>query len=281
MIEGGYFKMARKIIESEIFQKPPLYLKVWVYLLAKAQHKPVRGLECGEFFTSAEEICEACTWYVGFRKERPTRKQIHHILGYFRGVCEVVTNGCLNEPTNGTPNEPMIETTRVKNGMKIKVVKFDDYQDVQTYVSGNSVANGTHSCTERDSEPSYDGCDEYAHACAPASSATGDNLQYKEGRKKYIPPIVPRGDDVFSDYAGEDAELFSVLKDFEAMRKQQKKPMTERAQKKLLTELDKLSAGDRTTKLELLNQSILHCWLSVYPLKETPEPPASQYKFRN
>lgn len=55
------------------------------------------------------------------------------------------------------------------------------------------------------------------------------------------------------------------------MRKHQKKPMTEREQKKLLTELDKLSGGDRSAKLELLNQSILHCWLSVYPLKETLE----------
>jgi len=38
LIPGGYILLSRKLIESEIFKKPPLYIKVWNYLLLKAQH---------------------------------------------------------------------------------------------------------------------------------------------------------------------------------------------------------------------------------------------------
>ena len=64
------------MIESGIFQKPPLYLKVWIYLLARAQFKDYGELKRGELLTSIGEIQEACSYYVGFRKEKPSEKQI-------------------------------------------------------------------------------------------------------------------------------------------------------------------------------------------------------------
>lgn len=78
--------------------------------------------------------------------------------------------------------------------------------------------------------------------------------------------------DVWAEYAGEDTELLGALRDFEVMRVKRRKPMTERARKLLLTELDKLAAN-RQDKIDILYQSIVRCWDSVYPLKSgSPAP---------
>lgn len=76
---------------------------------------------------------------------------------------------------------------------------------------------------------------------------------------------------VWEDYAGDDAELLAVLRDFEQMRQQRKKPMTSRAKKMLLNKLDKRSGGVREIKIRMLEDSILHCWDEVYmPKAEEP-----------
>jgi hypothetical protein len=75
---------------------------------------------------------------------------------------------------------------------------------------------------------------------------------------------------IFADYAANDVDLRKALSDFETMRKSIKKPMTDRAREMLLSELDRL-ASDSQTKVAILNQSILHNWLSVFPLKTEKE----------
>jgi hypothetical protein len=84
VIPGGYILLARKIIESEIWKKPPLYLKVWVYLLARAQHSKYKNLEKGQLITSIPEIQENCSWYVGCRKVMPSKDQIFQIIEFLR-----------------------------------------------------------------------------------------------------------------------------------------------------------------------------------------------------
>jgi len=43
-IPGGYILLSRRLIESEIWDKPPMYLKVWIYILTKARHKANQNL---------------------------------------------------------------------------------------------------------------------------------------------------------------------------------------------------------------------------------------------
>ena len=62
-------------------------------------------------------------------------------------------------------------------------------------------------------------------------------------------------------------DLKECLKDFIKMRAAKKKPMTDRALKMLLNELDKLESTDER-KIKVLEQSILNCWQSVFPLKD-------------
>lgn len=72
---------------------------------------------------------------------------------------------------------------------------------------------------------------------------------------------------IFADFASGDADLLSALQDFEAMRNKIKKPMTDRAKKLLLAELEKLSL-DRMEQIAILNQSITRCWAGVFALKD-------------
>ena len=68
-------------------------------------------------------------------------------------------------------------------------------------------------------------------------------------------------------YADGDSELLHALLDFEAMRKAIKKPLTERAKQLLCNSLDKL-AQQGENRVACLNQSILHNWQAVYPVKQ-------------
>ena len=68
-------------------------------------------------------------------------------------------------------------------------------------------------------------------------------------------------------YCGNDGELAWALSDFIEIRKQLKAINSRRAITTLLSELDRLSGGDRLTKLLLIRQSIANSWKSVFPLK--------------
>jgi len=75
------------------------------------------------------------------------------------------------------------------------------------------------------------------------------------------------GLDILIDYYTSNEELKETLRDFIKMRKSIKKPMTDKAMNLLTGKLDKLGSTD-TEKIELLNQSILNSWCSVFPLKK-------------
>ena len=97
------------------------------------------------------------------------------------------------------------------------------------------------------------------------------NKEYKNNksiRNIYISDIV----------ASEPAELHDYLNDFVKMRKSIKAPLTARALKAVLKELEKLSGGDIETKTAILEQSIVKCWKTVYPLKNEQNTKQSEYK---
>ena len=64
-----------------------------------------------------------------------------------------------------------------------------------------------------------------------------------------------------------DEELKQLLREFVKMRKDMKKPMTDRAVTMLLNKLTELSKDVQTQK-KILEQSIFRGWLSVFPLEQ-------------
>lgn len=70
---------------------------------------------------------------------------------------------------------------------------------------------------------------------------------------------------VIAEYT-ENKDLQDALHDFVDMRTKVRKPLTVRAMKLSLNELDKLAIDD-VTKIAIVNQSIVHSWLTFYKLQ--------------
>lgn len=70
---------------------------------------------------------------------------------------------------------------------------------------------------------------------------------------------------VIAEYT-ESKDLQDALHDFVDMRTKVRKPLTVRAMKLSLNELDKLAVDDMT-KIAIVNQSIVHSWLTFYKLQ--------------
>lgn len=78
------------------------------------------------------------------------------------------------------------------------------------------------------------------------------------------PPTPPRG------RVDVPEALMENWNGFCEMRKKIKKPLTDRAAKMILNELERLAPEDITTQGLILDQSVKRCWQDVYPLK-TPD----------
>ena len=72
---------------------------------------------------------------------------------------------------------------------------------------------------------------------------------------------------LLQEYCKGDKELARAMGDFIEVRKSLRAINSKKAIKMLLTELDRLSGGNRESKLLLIRQSITNSWKSVFPLK--------------
>ena len=68
-------------------------------------------------------------------------------------------------------------------------------------------------------------------------------------------------------YYPNDEILDRAFADYVAMRKQIKKPMTERAIELSMKRLNDLSGGDNDKAVKILNQSVMNCWQGLFELK--------------
>lgn len=101
----------------------------------------------------------------------------------------------------------------------------------------------------------------------PAGFSKTQKSQDKDKDKENIPsgnntpPTPPRG------RVDVPEALMENWNGFCEMRKKIKKPLTDRAAKMILNELERLAPGDNHTKGLILDQSVKRCWQDVYPLK--------------
>lgn len=142
-ISGGYILLSRRLIESEIWDKPPMYLKVWIYILTKARHKATDRYSRGEMLISIPELQEACSHKVGYRVEKPKKHEIDNILRWLRRASEG-QHGYDNEEHTSTP---MITTTKTTRGMVVKVHNYNVYQNPKNYEYDSAYDNGYDNAT--------------------------------------------------------------------------------------------------------------------------------------
>lgn len=128
-VEGGFFLLARQLIgpESWLMSKPPLWLKLWIWMLGKANFKDRGRLKRGQFVTSIAEMQEAMSYWIGYRKTTPTREEIRSAYQAFAGRHETA-------PEDQT-KPPMITTTKTTRGMIITVCNYNKFQDFRNYES--------------------------------------------------------------------------------------------------------------------------------------------------
>ena len=68
-------------------------------------------------------------------------------------------------------------------------------------------------------------------------------------------------------YFDNNEALNDAFKDFIKMRNKIKKPMTDNAIKRAINKLNKLAGTDDDLAIQIVNQSVDHCWQDFYPLK--------------
>ena len=125
----GYVLLSRKITSSEIFEKPPLYLKVWIYLLSCAQYKDYKGLKRGQLWVSIDTIREDLSWYIGYRKVTPTKDEIFNVIDWLRF--------CGESNDESDTKATMITTTKATRGLVVNIENYAYYQDFKNYESND------------------------------------------------------------------------------------------------------------------------------------------------
>jgi hypothetical protein len=146
-IPGGGFTVARKIFHSQIWLKDPLYLKIWIWIIGRASYedheKRGRYYKRGEFVTTYDEIIRANDHYHNRRHIFPTLKQIRIILAWLQSEGMILVKPLKQEPCRTGANTTA--RTRAYIGLKITVLNYSIYQDLDNYTRADT---GADTCSE-------------------------------------------------------------------------------------------------------------------------------------
>lgn len=144
MNHKGWIKIHRRIIDSDIYQMPPLYLRVFERLIIEANHQDKeipfkysssditakKLIKRGEKQTSIRTICEWVGWYEHGIFKTPNPRTIKNILDW------LVANEMIE----------IYPTKSNREGTHYKIVNYSEYQsqeDEEVTVSKQSVNNKT------------------------------------------------------------------------------------------------------------------------------------------
>lgn len=127
-IAGGYFVIARKILDADVWRGDPHILKLFLYLIGKARHshepKKYPGFEInrGELVTSIGDIID-CNQYMAHRGRvsKWSRSKVSRML-------------------NKLKNAGRIEEIGDTYGLHIRISQYDLYQNPSNYVSQDDPA---------------------------------------------------------------------------------------------------------------------------------------------
>jgi len=203
-IYGGYILLARQVVESGIMDKPPLYLKVWVWILTQAAHKPYKNLDRGEVFTTISRIQEAMSYYVGYRKETPSYKQIRQVLDWLKQKHERT----YERRTKGTTKGTMIVTTKGTQGFKITVCNYKYFQTPENYERHSEGHDESYTKVVR---TDFEGHNKNKNYNKNYNNKEKEIYKEKEKRKsKFTPPTIDEVKEYIQEkqYRYVDAEKF-------------------------------------------------------------------------
>lgn len=167
------------------------------------------------------------------------------VLSIKRWVNSLVTKGYVYRTLTYKPNSKEVDKRilSINGGIKIDTTSVQKCYDP-------SIKNNTSSSIKNDTDNNT------------SINNTFNNTDIYKGKKKQKSETV---NSVIAEYT-ESKDLQDALHDFVDMRTKARKPLTVRAMKLSLNELDKLAVDD-VTKIAIVNQSIMHNWLTFYKLQ--------------
>lgn len=167
------------------------------------------------------------------------------VLSVKRWVNLLVTKGYVYRTLTYKPNSKEVDKRilSIDGGIKIDTTSVQKCYDP-------SIKNDTSSSIKNDTDNNT------------SINNTFNNTNIYKGKKKQKSETV---NSVIAEYT-ENKDLQDALHDFVDMRTKARKPLTVRAMKLSLNELDKLAVDD-VTKIAIVNQSIVHSWLTFYKLQ--------------
>ena len=240
MKKEGWIRLHRSITDTWLWKDEPYdRARAWIDLLLLANYEDKIALhrgntvECKRGDVNLSILNLAQRW-------KWSRKKVTHFLKMLE-------------------NDNMVTTKVTTTRTIITIVNYDIYQTVD---GGKGT---TESATEGTTEEQQK---------AQQRNTTKKDKEYKESKEINIPPISPQGGKAKAvKIYFDDAELDKAFKEYEAMRKRIKKPLTEGAITRAINKLHKLSDYPGTNELDIekakaiINQTVDHCWMDFYELK--------------
>ena len=209
----------------------------YLYLLTNPQTNI-----CGCYEVSYSQM----TMQTGYNKDTINRlldrfEKVHGMIKYCKETKEILI---INWHKYNWSNSSKVITGIESVAKHIKCKEFKDY----IYKVLDAKKNGTEI--------------EYAYTMETSVSDTdsdtvSDSITVKKNTRTKKSKI----------YYPNDEKLNQAFLDFMDMRKKIKKPMTDRAITRAMNNLQKLSNGDNDLAIQILEQSIFHCWQDLYALK--------------
>lgn len=129
-IPGGYILLARKMVDSEIMNKPPHFLKLWIWMLSKAFWKDGESLKRGQLHTTISEMQDVGRYLRGGKMVgRLTEDQVRAAYGYL-------------------VKSEAISATKTTRGLIVSIINFDSYQSAHNYEPHSNNETGTDTATD-------------------------------------------------------------------------------------------------------------------------------------
>ena len=78
--DGGFIKLWRAYGESRIWRKPPIYSRIFTWILMEATHEPKPNLPPGIVATNIGALSEGVAWYENRKKVKPHKQMVSRVL---------------------------------------------------------------------------------------------------------------------------------------------------------------------------------------------------------
>lgn len=153
------------------------------------------------------------------------------------------------------------DTSEVKQSQKSQI-ESNEVKKVK--LSQNDSNTDTDTVTDTDTKTDTDTNIYIYNTGENSPEPPSGDLDSEKPKKKSDSALIKEAIESYT----ENEELRQALKDFVEMRKKMKKPLTERAIKISLTNLDKAcTTGTDDEKIGCVLQSVERCWQTFFPLK--------------